>query len=177
MTVSEAADPSDQPRDSSVPTVTARRAGHADITELVRLYRLLEAEMARLKPVWGITEGIPEPIEASFGAVLDDPAVALYVGAIDAVAVGFLLGRSEPMLPQAGGDRIAAIRLIFVEAEAREMGVGEAMLSLFRSEHRASHRYFDAHVSPGHRVAKNFFESNGFKARHIVMHRDAGADD
>jgi hypothetical protein len=30
-------------------------------------------------------------------------------------------------------------------------------------------------VSPGHRIAKNFFEANGFKARHIVMHHDAEA--
>jgi hypothetical protein len=30
---------------------------------------------------------------------------------------------------------------------------------------------FDAHVSPGHRESKNFFESHGFTARSIVMHR------
>jgi hypothetical protein len=27
-------------------------------------------------------------------------------------------------------------------------------------------------VSPGHRYAKNFFESNGFSARLIVMHHN-----
>jgi hypothetical protein len=31
---------------------------------------------------------------------------------------------------------------------------------------------FDAHVLPGHRLAKNFFESGGFSARSIVMHHD-----
>jgi hypothetical protein len=31
---------------------------------------------------------------------------------------------------------------------------------------------FDAHVLPGHRLVKNFFESGGFSARTIVMHHD-----
>ena len=31
---------------------------------------------------------------------------------------------------------------------------------------------FDAIVSPGHRNAKNFFESQGFKARRITMNLD-----
>jgi hypothetical protein len=31
---------------------------------------------------------------------------------------------------------------------------------------------FDAHVLPGHRLAKNFFEAGGFSARSIVMHHD-----
>jgi hypothetical protein len=31
---------------------------------------------------------------------------------------------------------------------------------------------FDAHVLPGHRLAKNFFEAGGFAARSITMHHD-----
>jgi hypothetical protein len=31
---------------------------------------------------------------------------------------------------------------------------------------------FDAHVLPGHRLAKNFFEAGGFSARSIIMHHD-----
>jgi hypothetical protein len=31
---------------------------------------------------------------------------------------------------------------------------------------------FDAHVLPGHRLAKNFFEAGGFAARSIIMHHD-----
>ena len=38
---------------------------------------------------------------------------------------------------------------------------------------RASgHTLFDAHVLPGHRLAKNFFEAGGFSARSIIMHHD-----
>jgi len=53
------------------------------------------------------------------------------------------------------------------------VGVGEAMMALFAHESTDRDiRLFDAIVPPGHRAAKNFFESNGFKARKIIMHRD-----
>jgi hypothetical protein len=35
---------------------------------------------------------------------------------------------------------------------------------------------FDAHVLPGHRLAKNFFEAGGFSARSITMHHDDARD-
>jgi hypothetical protein len=81
------------------------------------------------------------------------------------------MARSEPMLPQAGGEPIGVIRFVFTEPEAREVGVGEAMLEGLLTHLRSSgHRLFDAHVLPGHRLVKNFFESGGFSARSIVMH-------
>jgi L-amino acid N-acyltransferase YncA len=86
--------------------------------------------------------------------------------------VGFLLARDEELLPHADGRQVAAVRLIFTVADAREVGVGEAMIELFLTEAvERGIQEFDAHVSPGHRASKNFFESNGFKARSIVMHR------
>jgi ribosomal protein S18 acetylase RimI-like enzyme len=93
-------------------------------------------------------------------------------GEIDAVTVGFLAARIEPMLPQADGDLIGSIRLVFVHQPAREVGVGEAMLEAALAEmRRRGVRTFDAHVLPGHRLVKNFFEAGGFKARSIVMSR------
>jgi hypothetical protein len=43
----------------------------------------------------------------------------------------------------------------------------EAILEHLRAD---GHRLFDAHVLPGHRLVKNFFESGGFAARSIIMH-------
>jgi ribosomal protein S18 acetylase RimI-like enzyme len=102
---------------------------------------------------------------------MGDDAVEVLVGRIDGVPVGFLVGDRTSLLPQADGSAIASVRYIFTEEPAREVGVGEAMMSAFLESQRADGvRFFDAHVSPGHRLAKNFFESNGFTARHIVMH-------
>jgi len=153
-------------------TVTARPGRPGDIAILTELYVGLAAEMDSIKPIWSVADGLPAPVVDSFAALLDDPDAHLYVGEIDSVPVGFLMARDEDLLPDAGGRRVAAVRLIFTLAGARGVGVGEAMIGLFLDEATARGIVeFDAHVSPGHRESKNFFESNGFKARSIVMHR------
>lgn len=152
--------------------VSARPAVPGDVPELVRLYRRLEEEMVGLKPVWAMADGLAAPVDRSWLASISDDSATVLVGAIDEVPVGFLLGRTEHLLPQAQGERTASIRLIFTEPEAREVGVGEAMVAAYLAEARAAGiAFFDAHVPPGHREAKNFFESHGFSARRIVMHR------
>jgi ribosomal protein S18 acetylase RimI-like enzyme len=155
--------------------IGAREATTEDLSELRRLYRGLEAEMKALEDLWPLADGLAEPLEAAFEAAIDADDTAVIVGTIDGIPFGFLLGRAEPMLPQADGRRIAAIRLIFTDLEAREVGVGEAMAERYLSAARAAGiELFDAHVAPGHRLAKNFFESHGFSARRIVMHRGEG---
>ena len=151
---------------------TARPASAADIPELERLYHLLASEMEALRPVWPLTDGLAHPVAATLGDMLQDRAWTVLLGQLDEVPVGFLAWCDESMLPQAGGDRIAAVRFLFTEPEARRVGIGEAMITLFLQQATAAgfHR-FDAHVSPGHREAKNFFEANGFTARSIVMYR------
>jgi ribosomal protein S18 acetylase RimI-like enzyme len=151
--------------------VAAQRATVEDLPELVRLYRLLAAEMREYHNMWELADGLPEPVEAALAAALDDENTAVYLGTIDGLAFGFILGRSEPLLAQAGGERIGSIRFVFTEADAREVGVGEAMREALLQDLRdRGLRRFDAHVLPGHRLVKNFFESGGFSARTIVMH-------
>jgi ribosomal protein S18 acetylase RimI-like enzyme len=154
--------------------LSATPATPDDVEHLVRLYLGLKEELAALKPVWEITEALPEPAAGSLAALIDDPSVTVLVGRIDGAPVGFLVGSTRPLLPQAGGARLASVTYLFTEPEAREVGVAEEMLGVFMDAGLAAGvRHFDAHVSPGHRLAKNFFESNGFKARHIVMHFEA----
>ncbi len=151
--------------------VAARSATAADLEELVRLYQLLAAEMHQYHRMWEAADGLPEPVPGALRSALDDPDALVYLGTIDTVPLGFILGRSEPLLPQAGDERIGSIRFVFTELEAREVGVGEAMRDALMEEFRKrGHRLFDAHVLPGHRLVKNFFESGGFSARSIVMH-------
>lgn len=151
--------------------VSARAAAAPDVPDLLELYRELETEMVELKRVWALTEGLPAPANDALAAAVTDPARTVLMGEIDEVPLGFLIGEVEELLPQADGEKAAAVRFIFTTPAAREVGVGEAMVERFLSEARSSGiRLFDAHVSPGHRAAKNFFESHGFKARHIVMH-------
>ena len=151
--------------------VGSRRATADDLAVLVDLYRSLEKEMVALHPMWPLADGLPEPVEDSLVRAIEDPENTMYLGTIDEVPVGLLLMRIEGLLPQAGGARVGAIRLVFVDHEAREVGVGETMRDQALEEHRAlGIRLFDAHVLPGHRLAKNFFEAGGFSARLIIMH-------
>jgi GNAT superfamily N-acetyltransferase len=153
--------------------VTSRLARRDDLAVLEQLYRLLEKEMTQLHPMWPRADGLPEPLPEALAALLDDPDTVVVIGEIDGHPFGFLAARIEELLPQANGERVGSIRLVFVEEEAREVGVGEAMrehaLDLLRQR---GLRRFDAHVLPGHRLVKNFFEAGGFSARSIVMHHD-----
>jgi GNAT superfamily N-acetyltransferase len=151
------------------PVVTARPAVAEDLPALVRLYRLLEEEMTALEHMWDQADGLPEPVEASLTAAIDDERVLVAVGTIDGLVMGFVLAEFADLLPHAS-EPVGSIRLVFTEPDAREVGVGEATRDLALDWFRAAGvRRFDAHVLPGHRLAKNFFESAGFSARHIVM--------
>lgn len=151
--------------------IEARQASEDDVPELVRLYRLLEGEQAALKSLWPVADGLAEPIEASLKGILDDPDSSVVIGSIDAIPLGFMWMRREELLPQADGTDAGVARLVFVQVEARGVGVGEAMITMLMEEFRGRGiDLFDSHVSPGHRLAKNFFESHGYSARRIVMH-------
>ncbi len=154
-------------------STTARLATPEDVDILVALYRGLEEEMTALHPMWPMADGLDEPVEASFTALVSEEDAVTVIGELDGVPFGFLVARVEPMLSQAGAERIGVIRLIYVDREAREVAVGEVMreeaMDLLRLRGITK---FDAHVLPGHRLAKNFFEAGGFAARSIVMHHD-----
>lgn len=153
-------------------SAAARPATRQDLETLADLYHGLEQEMVALKEVWAITDGLPHPITESFAAHLD-AGHGVFVGEYDGVPVGFLVWVEESLLPQSGGISAGVIRLIYTDPAARRVGVGEAMIERFLADAASRGiRLFDAIVPPGHRHAKNFFESNGFKARRIVMHRD-----
>ena len=153
--------------------VAARPATADDLPELVRLYGLLEAEMEALRGLWKEADGLPAPIDETLAEAVADPETLVFIGTGDGVPFGFTLGYSSGLLPQANGERRATIKLVFTEEEARGVGVGEAMRDAIMAEFRAQgHRWFDAHVLPGHRLAKNFFEAGGFSARFIIMNHE-----
>jgi GNAT superfamily N-acetyltransferase len=133
--------------------------------------------MTALHPMWPLADGLPEPVDETFRRLLEDPEVVVALGELDGYPFGFVVARVEEILPQAGGETIGSIRLVFVEQEAREVALGETMrdyvMDLLRERGITK---FDAHVLPGHRLAKNFFEAGGFSARSIIMHHDDHSD-
>lgn len=151
--------------------ITARPGTEDDLPDVARLYRGLEAEMVALRPIWALADGLRAPQEVALRDILRHGVVT--VGTIDGVSVGFLTAHIEPLLPQAKGEHIGVIDLLYTDPEARGVGVGEAMLNHGLDSLRAAGvERFDVSVLPGHRQAKNFFEAAGFKARSIIMHHE-----
>jgi len=141
--------------------------------DLGRLAELARAAIAELTPmrggtVWAAREARREPIEGSLRASLADDDTRVVVGTIDGFPIGYAVVRVEVLN---NGSRLGVVDDIFVEPDAREVGVGEAMMSDLVSwcEERGC-TGMDAMALPGHRSAKNFFEESGFTARKLVMH-------
>jgi len=151
-----------------------RRATSQDAAQLVALARALRAELTELRGgrLWADREAPGEPLEAAFEAWLAKPEWLVVTGFVDDAILGYGVVEVETLR---SGSRLGVIHELFVEAEARSVGVGEAMTDALVAFCRdAQCTGIDARALPGHRAAKNFFEENGFKARAIVMHHDLG---
>jgi len=137
------------------------------------LAELARAAIAELAPtrggaVWAAREARPEPVEESLKASLADDATRVVVGTIDDVPIGYAAVRVEVLHD---GSRLGVVDDIFVEEEARAVGVGEVMINdLIGWCVQNGCAGMDAMALPGHRVTKNFFEESGFTARKLVMH-------
>jgi len=91
------------------------------------------------------------------------------VGQIDDVAVGIAIARQDAV----GEASIGVLDALYVEREARGVGVGRMMLDALLSWMSVRGCLaVDASALPGQRETKNFFEAAGFKARLITMHKE-----
>ena len=147
-----------------------RAATPDDLPAIVALAEALRNELQPMRggAIWAVREARPGPPEAAYGALLTDPAACVVVGTIDGVVVGFGVASVEVL---ADGGKLGVVAELFVDGEARAVGVGEAMLEgLVAFCRREGCVGVDAFALPGHRAAKNFFEESGFTARAILMH-------
>ena len=149
----------------------ARRATAADIPRLAELARqaIEELRPRRGGAVWAEHEARAEPIQARLEADLEASDHLLLAGTIDDCVVAYAGAHLEPL--HRGGS-IAVLTDLYVEPEAREVGVGELLLDAaiaWATEQGCAG--IDSIALPGDRETKNFFESAGMVARAIVVHR------
>ena len=149
----------------------ARPATAADLSHVVELARSLRGELRPMRggELWYQRESRPEPLDTAYGALLDQPDTLLAVGCLDDVVLGFGVVTVETLR---SGDRLGVVTDLFVEPDARSVGIGELIVERL-IEFCAARGCVgvDAVALPGNRAAKNFFETNGFTARALVMHR------
>jgi GNAT superfamily N-acetyltransferase len=151
--------------------ISARPADAEDLTRISALARLGIEELrpGRGGAVWALANARPEPIESSLRAAIESPESQVLVGEISGAVVGYSVTR---MAVLRDGSRLAVLEDIYVHPEARAVSVGEAMVEQvikWATEHGCLG--IDSMALPGDRNTKNFFETFGFRARAIVVHR------
>ncbi len=148
----------------------ARRATVDDVSAVIDLASELREELVPMRggSIWSRTAAYPDPLEATFRALLERDDACVLVGTIDDVIVGF--GACTVAVLR-DGTRLGQIAELFVTAEARSVSVGEGLLGQLVDWCREQGCVgIDAFALPGHRAAKNFFETAGFTARALIMY-------
>lgn len=142
--------------------IGARVATADDLPALVSL----EAEARDIvRPVRGgavhlDVDGVAWTLSTRFGA----PDVVVLAGLIDDAVIGYAVVSSA--------STAARIEAIYVEPEARQLGVGEELLNqaiAWARDRKCT--TLDAVALPGDRHTKNFFETFGMVARAITVSR------
>lgn len=105
---------------------------------------------------------------------LTDDRVLVVLGLYCDVAFGF----AHAAIREVDTTPIVELYDLFVEPEARGVGIGEAMLDfVFDWARQRRALAVDSIVLPGNREGKNFFERFGLVARAIHVYRELDHDD
>ncbi len=151
----------------------ARRATPADVDVLAALVTAEHDELAQQRggALWVAHAAAASP-ERLLAALADARALVL-AGTIDGVVLGVATAR---VVHASGVGAVAMIDDFFVDADAREVGIGAALIAEVVTWSRDLGCVgVDATVLPGNRAAKNFFEAHGLVARAITVHRRVDA--
>jgi GNAT superfamily N-acetyltransferase len=122
--------------------------------------------------LWAATDGRFLATPGGVTALLEDADVTVLLGCLDAVPVGLLVAR---LVAVGEGPPLASVLALYVEPDARQVGVGSALLDAaiaWAEGHGCCG--IDATVLPGNRDGKNFFEMHGLVARALRVHRELG---
>ena len=150
----------------------ARPATADDITEIVALADALRAQMSTERGglLWAAHDALPTATSELLTGRLATPGLATMVGTLDGAVLAYGMAHTEFV---GANDLLGVIDELFVLEPARAVGLGETLLgALVEWCNTAGVTLgIDATALPGDRQAKNFFESAGFKARRLIMHK------
>jgi GNAT superfamily N-acetyltransferase len=146
----------------------ARPAVEADAGRLVELADEALAEISARRGGTQLAHDVlaGRSVPQAVGAALADPDATVVVGELNGAALGIGMARIDQRRTA------ATVELLYVEPDARAVGLGEVMLDALAAW--AGSRgctALDAAALPGSREAKAFFETHGMVARLLVMHR------
>lgn len=154
-----------------------RPAVSGDVPRLVALYLAAAHELVTMRggQVLLGRHGRPGPVRTTFTRQLADETQHLVVSSDAGVIVGYGSCRTYELGGSGSGTglaRLGSIEELYVVPEARRRGVGRTItVALLDWCREAGCVGTDAIALPGSRAMKSFFESEGFSARLLVMHR------
>lgn len=149
----------------------ARPATEADLERLAALVEEAVAEQVdgRGGAVWSVREARATPARPSLADDLAAEGHLVLAGTIDDAVVGYAAVHTEALRD---GTLLGVVSDVYVEPEARAVGVGEVLLDAVVAWCKDEGCIgIDALALPGNRQTKNFFETFGFTARALVVHR------
>jgi GNAT superfamily N-acetyltransferase len=151
----------------------AARPAAVDELELV-LELVRQSQTERLTERGGAVLERLEPRPRIDRDRLSDDSALVALGTYCDVPFGF----AHATLATTGGSRVVHLHDLFVEPDARGVGVGEALLELVVEWARTHDAIgIDSLVLPGNREGKNFFERFGLVARAIHVYRELDRDE
>ncbi len=148
----------------------AREAGSEEINRVAELARQARNEALQYRggERWLVTEAAAEPLEDHLARLLPDPQAVLVVGTWDEVVMGYGWARMQTRLD---GSLVARVEELFVCPDVRSLGVGESVFNALAGWARDNGAAaMDSFVLPGHREAKNFFETFKMTAHALIVH-------
>ena len=156
---------------------SARPATSEDVARIAELAGQAIAELTPTKggAVWSRREARTAPFAESICADVAAADHCVLVGEILGAIVGYAVVRAETLRD---GGVLGVIDDIYVEPEARGVGVGEALMDAIEGWCRERRCVgIDGLALPGNRETKNFFETFGLVARAIIVHRPLDGTD
>ncbi len=170
MSAGDQAEPTPHQAEPTPHGVTARPAVGHDTPDLARMH-LAAVESLGAFPKGGplanaLSRGsVHADVAQGFAADLERGERSVVVGLLGVTVVGY--GVLRPSVPVQAP---AVIEELWVDPEAREVGVGSSLLDLLRDEaDAAGSTAVDCVALPGDRNTKNFFEDHGMVARAITV--------
>ena len=148
--------------------VFTRRASESDCEVLENLESEARANLDHFRG--GIRLGDEfELVGKRWSSVITDSSTNTFVAGVDETVMGYLVAK----LGQTNSGKIATIEQVFVTKDARNIGIGDALVSATIAWAKAESLVaLDGFALPGDRETKNLFERSGLVARLITVTTD-----